>query len=87
MSPKGSARYAAVLGMIAGRLEGLSRFDSIYWAFITGLTVGYGDIRPTRKATKALSIVITLVGFIFTGLIVAIAVQSGNEAYQVLHKS
>ena len=73
----------AILGLITGKLEGLSNFDSLYWAFITALTVGYGDIRPTRKASKALSVLIALVGFVFTGMIVAIAVHSGTVAFEI----
>ena len=71
----------SILGLIVGRLEKLNRFDAIYWAFITALTVGYGDIRPTRKLSKFLSVVIALTGFVFTGLIVALAVHSETEAF------
>ena len=40
------------LGLLVGRIEGWNKFDSIYWAFITGMTVGYGDIKPTKKKSK-----------------------------------
>ena len=35
-----------VLGIIIGVLEGWSISESIYFAFVTGLTVGYGDLVP-----------------------------------------
>ncbi len=33
-------------GVVVSYLEGLHIGESIYFAFITGLTVGYGDIEP-----------------------------------------
>jgi voltage-gated potassium channel len=32
--------------LIIWRVEGMSLGDSIYFAFITGFTIGYGDIAP-----------------------------------------
>jgi len=66
------------LGLIAGRIESWSWFDSIYWASVTATTVGYGDIRPLRPVSRLLSIVIALVGIIFTGLLVALAVDAAT---------
>lgn len=56
------------LGLLAGRIEGWSKFDSIYWSFITAMTVGYGDIKPSKKRSKFLSIIIAFVGFMLFGL-------------------
>jgi voltage-gated potassium channel len=70
------------LGQVVGRMEGWSRFNSLYWSFITALTVGYGDIRPTRKASKVLSVCIGLLGIMMTGLIVAITVASATLAFE-----
>ncbi|MDM8556623.1 potassium channel family protein [Desulfococcaceae bacterium HSG7] len=69
-----------VLGQIVGRIEGWNKFDSFYWSFITALTVGYGDIRPIRKRSKTISILIALIGFMFTGVFVAITVATATEA-------
>lgn len=71
-----------VLGQIVGRLEGWSRFDAVYWSFITALTVGYGDIRPSKKHSKNLAIVIALAGIMFTGIFVAITVHSATKAFE-----
>ncbi len=52
--------------------------DSVYWAFITATTVGYGDIRPTRPGSKALSVFIAFVGLTFTGILVALAINAAT---------
>ena len=46
------------LGLIVGRIESWTKFNSIYWSFITALTVGYGDMKPISKASKILSIIL-----------------------------
>lgn len=69
-----------VLGQVVGRKEGWSVYDSFYWSFITATTVGYGDIRPTRRVSKILAIVIALVGLTFSGILVAVAVHAATVA-------
>jgi len=74
------ALVVTVLGQFVGKKEGWSSFDSFYWSFITATTVGYGDIRPHRRGSKILSIVIALSGLTFTGILVAVAVHSATIA-------
>jgi voltage-gated potassium channel len=77
-----------VLGQIVCHLEKWEKFDGLYWAFITATTVGYGDIRPLKKASKALSILIALVGVMFTGIIIAITLNTTSvslEKYGDVH--
>lgn len=69
------------LAILIGRGEGWSLADSIYFGFVTGTTVGYGDFRPSRPAGKAFAIVIAYLGLIQIGIIVALAVQAVTEAY------
>jgi voltage-gated potassium channel Kch len=71
----------ALVGYVIGRLEGWSAFDSLYHAFINATTVGYGDFRPSRKGSKILAILLALVGLIFTGMVVAIALHAANFAF------
>ena len=77
-----------LIGYLIGRLEGWSAFDSFYHAFINATTVGYGDFRPAKKVSKMLAILLPLVGLIFTGMVVAIALHAANyafaEVYQVV---
>ena len=74
-----------VMGMVVGAMESWPRFDSIYWAFITATTVGYGDIRPKMRATRILSILIALVGVTFTGILVALAINAATLSFSELH--
>jgi voltage-gated potassium channel len=70
-----------IIGQIVGRRESWNRLDSLYWSFITATTVGYGDIRPTQKLTKILSIVIAFIGLVFTGITVALAINAATAAF------
>jgi len=70
-----------VIGIWIGRLEGWSLLDSVYHAMIAATTVGYGDFRPSRAASKILSIVLAFVGIVFTGLLVALCVHAAQLAF------
>jgi hypothetical protein len=74
------ATIIAVLGLLVGRKEGWSRFDSVYWSFITGTTVGYGDIRPMKRASRIIAIVVALLGLTLTGILIAVAVHAATLA-------
>jgi voltage-gated potassium channel len=63
-----------LLGQLVGKREGWSRFDSFYWAFITATTVGYGDIRPQSRGSRLISILIAILGLMFTGIVIAVDV-------------
>jgi voltage-gated potassium channel len=64
------------LGLLIGVLEGWSIGDAVYFSFVTGLTIGYGDIVPRQALTRALAIVIGFGGILLTGLVAGIAVNA-----------
>jgi hypothetical protein len=68
------------LGLVVGLLEGWSIQESIYFAFISGLTIGYGDLAPTSLFTRALAILIGVCGVLMTALLAAIAVKALTAA-------
>ena len=70
------------VGLIIGKKEGWSKFDSFYHAFINATTVGYGDFRPTKKPAKMLAITNALVGLVFTGIVVAIGIHAADYAFK-----
>ena len=71
-----------ILGHLVGIREGWSRADSVYYAFITATTVGYGDFHPKKRLSKVLAIVISFVGLILTGIIVACALHAAGHSFQ-----
>ncbi len=71
-----------LVGLWIGRREKWSRYDSIYYAFITATTVGYGDMKPVTKLSKLLAVKIAFIGLIFTGVFVSIAVNAASVAFK-----
>ena len=49
-----------VLGLFVGKKEGWKPLDSIYYAFITATTVGYGDFHPKTRVAKFVAIGIAI---------------------------
>jgi Ion channel len=68
------------LGLLTGFVEGWSLGDAVYFTFITGLTIGYGDLVPRQALTRALAIGIAFFGLFATALIAAIAVYAMRSA-------
>jgi hypothetical protein len=66
----------AALGLVIGRLEGWSVPQSIYFAFVSGLTIGYGDFAPKTGGGRLLAVLIGICGVLFTALVAAIAVKA-----------
>lgn len=68
------------LGLVTGLLEGWSIPEGIYFAFVTGLTIGYGDLAPKSVLTRTLAILIGACGVLLTALVAAIAVKALTTA-------
>ena len=68
------------LGLVVGLLEGWSVHESIYFAFVSGLTIGYGDLAPKSLLTRVLAILIGVCGVLMTALVAAIAVKALTKA-------
>jgi CBS domain containing-hemolysin-like protein len=68
------------LGLAAGLLEGWSVPDSIYFSFVTGLTIGYGDLAPKTLLTRTLAVLIGVCGILLTALVAAVAVKALTAA-------
>ena len=71
-----------LIGQIVGRHEAWSKFDALYWAFITAITVGYGDFHPRKRLSKGLAILTALVGIVFTGIVVAVALHAAQTSFK-----
>ena len=63
-------------GLLIGHLEGWRIVDALYFTFVTGLTIGYGDLTPRHVISRLLAVVIGLAGILLTGLVAAISVEA-----------
>lgn len=59
--------------------------EAVYFAFVTGLTIGYGDIVATTALGRIISILLGVIGILFTGLVVAMAVRALQQAWKDVH--
>jgi hypothetical protein len=74
------------LGVVIGIREGWSLGDSVYFAFVSGLTIGYGDLAPKTPLTRTLAIVIGVCGVLVTALVAAVAVKALGSAQDAAEK-
>jgi Ion channel len=72
--------FQVVLGLLIGALEGWPVGDAVYFTFVTGLTVGYGDIVPRQALGRALAVLIGVSGLFLTGVVAGIAVYAMHRA-------
>jgi len=75
------------LGALLAYLEGLPLRDGWYFAWVTALTVGYGDLVMERELSRLCALAIALAGIIFSGIWVAIAVQTVRVVFHVQEDS
>ena len=68
------------LGVVVGLIEGWSLHELVYFAFVSGLTIGYGDLAPKSLLTRVLAILIGVCGVLLTALVAAIAVKALTAA-------
>ena len=68
----------AAVGLVIGRLEGWGIGESLYFTYVTGLTIGYGDVTPKTVVARMLAMVIAFTGIVLTGLVAAVSVQALN---------
>ena len=66
-------------GVIIWRIEGWRLDEALYFTFVTGLTIGYGDFTPKHVSARLLSLVIGFAGIVLTGLVAAVTVQALGE--------
>jgi hypothetical protein len=64
------------VGLVIGWLEGWSLWHGVYFAFVTALTIGYGDLSPTRHLTQALAVLLGFTGIVMTALLAGVAVRA-----------
>jgi hypothetical protein len=75
--------YQIALGFIVGLFEEWRWGDALYFTFVTGLTIGYGDFVPRTFVGRLLSVLIGIGGILLTGLVVAVGVKALNAAAEI----
>jgi hypothetical protein len=68
-----------LLGMLIGFIEEWPMGSGAYFTFVTGLTIGYGDLVPKHLSTRLIAVVIGSLGILVTGLVAAVGVQALRE--------
>ena len=63
-------------GLLIGHIEKWRLDDALYFTFVTGLTIGYGDLTPRHVVSRVLAVVIGLAGIVLTGLVAAVSVEA-----------
>ena len=72
--------FQLLLGAVIGFLERWSVSETIYFTFVTALTIGYGDLAPKRITSRMIALAIGFSGILLTGLVAALGVRSLQEA-------
>jgi voltage-gated potassium channel Kch len=69
-------------------LDGRNFFNSIYFAFVTMTTLGYGDMLPLSQSAKAISILIAITGAFYSTIVLGMIVGKyiSNESINRLNK-
>ena len=57
-------------------------FETCSATFKTAINVGYGDFHPCKRLSKGIAILTALVGIIFTGIVVAVALHAAQTAFK-----
>jgi hypothetical protein len=70
------------LGCGVALVEHWSLGEGIYFAFVSGLTIGYGDLAPKAPLARILAITIGFIGILLTGLVAAVGVQALHATQQ-----
>ena len=60
--------------------------ETLYFAFVTALTIGYGDIVVKTPLGQLVAILIGFIGILFTGLMVAVLVYAVRESLEEFKK-
>ena len=70
---------------VISQVENLPFGEALYFSFITGLTIGYGDIVVKTPFARLIAVLLGLTGIIFTGVMVAGAIRAVEKSLKDLN--
>mgnify|MGYP001812282471 CR=1 len=71
-----------IAGFVIARFDRLSVEDGVYFAFVTALTIGFGDFVPKSRGARILTIVLATIGIVIFGIIVSVTVHALDLAIE-----
>ncbi|MCP4622199.1 MAG: two pore domain potassium channel family protein [bacterium] len=77
----------AGIGAVIAHIEKMPFGDALYFFFITGLTIEYGDIVVNTPVGRILAVLRGLIGIVITGIMIAAAIRSVAESMNDIKKS
>lgn len=79
---------ALVVGFLFSLFESRSLLDSYWWTFVTGLTIGYGDIYPATAAGQILTVLWAhfMVLFLIPLFVVRLILSAVKDRNQFTHE-
>ena len=87
------AVFLSLIALIVGiaavitHIEKLPFGEALYFSFITGLTIGYGDIVVKTPVGRIMAVLLGLIGIVFTGMMVAAAIRAVEKSMRDMNKS
>ena len=87
------AVFLSLIALIVGiaavitHIEKLPFGEALYFSFITGLTIGYGDIVVKTPFGRIMAVLLGLIGIVFTGMMVAAAIRAVEKSMRDMNKS
>ena len=76
-----------ISAVVISQIENLPFGEALYFSFITGLTIGYGDIVAKAPFARLIAVLLGLIGIIFTGIMVAGAIRAVEKSLKDLNIS
>jgi len=69
---------------VISHVEDLPFGEALYFSFITGLTIGYGDIVVKTPFARLVAVLLGLIGMITSGIMVAASIRAVERSLEEL---
>ncbi len=80
--------FALIVGIAAviTHIEKMPFGEALYFSFISGLTIGYGDIVVKTPFGRIMAVLLGIIGIIFTGMMVTVSIRAVGESMKDMKK-